>query len=122
MAEMEKQKPIDKLGQDILVGSYIAYGHLLDRSAGLRIGKVLDITWKKRWSNDKLSPHYTVWGVDEGWDGKLELCLKKGTLQFSDRIIVLPDDKLPKAYRDLLEPVTNEKKGTTYWKRHHPNE
>lgn len=97
--------PKDKLGKDIVVGSYIAYGHALGRCAGLRIGKVLAIK-----HIPKSNPHYygsewriTVRGVDDDWSphSPMELCKKNGTLQFPDRIVVLLN--VPDVYVALLE-------------------
>lgn len=119
---------VDKFGQAVVPGAYIAYGHNLGRCAALRIGKVLAITWKKETRYDysigehgehvtKLVPHFSVWGVEETWEGKLEPCMKRGTLQFHDRLLVLPKRMVPVEYLAILEPITLETKGTTYEQR-----
>jgi len=57
---------IDKIGQPLAVGDYIAYGHAMGRCAGIRIGKILNI-------NSKPGVRGTAWsicviGVDDDWD------------------------------------------------------
>jgi hypothetical protein len=114
----------DKLGQEITVGCYLAYGHALGRCAGLRTGKVLvlyedverDHEGKPRlgqvWKDgDCLRgvevPVYrmTVIGVDDDWEGMypLKLAQRTGTLQFPDRVVVLDPERVPQPYRDLLD-------------------
>jgi len=100
--------PKDKLGREIVVGDFIVYGHALGRSAGLRIGKVLDVTHKPgRYPSD--SPwRIRVQGVDDDWaragvDRPLELC-RPGTLQFPERTVV-DRRSLPLAYAALFTSV-----------------
>lgn len=102
--------PKDRLNRDIVVGSYIAYGHARGRCAGLRIGKVLAVKKVEPhpWNNYQLQPEWriTVMGVDDDWNHRLaELCKRKGTLMFPDRMIVLDFDKLPETYQNLLRNV-----------------
>lgn len=112
--------PVDKLGQEIVVGSYIVYGHALGRCAGLRLGKVLVITPKEypAWQGEsKLKHHFTVIGVDDDhahladlpqfrahpeWYAT-KLLSKKSTIQFAERIIVLSGDMLPENIKKLLD-------------------
>lgn len=50
-----------------------------------------------------------VWGIDEDWtyDGRgPKLRMSKGTLQFPDRIIVIPTNMVPAKIAELLAPVT----------------
>jgi hypothetical protein len=105
--KVEGLKIYDKLGQEITVGSIIAYGHAIDRSAALRIGKVLAIKEKKdSWTYTK-GVSITVWGVDDDWSRHApRLLTKKGTLAFPERIIVLDETKLKPEYRDLLAKAT----------------
>lgn len=87
----------DKLGQEIKIGSIIAYGHALDRCAGIRIGKVLALKEKDR---------ITVMGIDDDWSfQEPKLCERKGTLQFPERIIVLKDNQVPQQYKSLLKDL-----------------
>lgn len=101
----------DKAGRQINVGDYIAYGHALGRCAGLRIGKVLAIKYQEKevgcGQYKELRPDWriTVIGVSDDWDHNApELCSRKGTLMFPNRIIVL--DSIPLIHRKLLENVT----------------
>lgn len=112
MSEYEGKHPKDKIGQNIVVGSYIAYGHALDRSAALRIGKVLAIKYGGlKWNGTTEDWKITVWGVDdELWHGEVKLVSTKGTLQFPNRIIVLDPEKVPETHRKLLDPLTIESK------------
>lgn len=106
--------PKDRLGRDITPGCYIAYGHALGRCAGLRIGKVLEVKEAKlqAWQSPRhpdADPDWriTVMGVDDDWNHRApELCKRKGTLMFPDRMIVLDFDKLPATYQQLLENIS----------------
>ena len=100
----------DKLGQDIRVGSYIAYGHALGRCAAIKVGRVLKLTSKPV---DTLScsssPHrLTVVGIDDDliWAGpdKYPPKLSKiGTLLYPDRVLVLSPSIIPPEYKALLD-------------------
>ena len=100
---------LDKLGREIHVGSYIAYGHALGRCAGLRIGKVLNIRWQPRdnWRNDQPDEaRFTVRGIDDDWSHKQPmLASRKGTLMFANRILVVDEATLSSQYRELLKGV-----------------
>jgi len=103
-------KILDRIGQEIKPGCIIAYGHALGRSAGLRIGKVLAL---KRIAPGELHSweqyeqfRITVWSVDDDWDhNEPKLLSKKSTIQFPDRIIVLPNDTIPEKFSKLLDTV-----------------
>jgi hypothetical protein len=100
--------PYDKIGREIKVGDFIAYGHALGRCAALAIGKVLAIKYgPAKGYSSHMQWSITVWGVDDGWNGK-KLNSTKGTLQFPDRIIVV--DTVPDEYKKLLDPLTAESK------------
>lgn len=99
----------DKIGQPVKVGDYIAYGHALGRCAGLRIGRILSLkvippTTVTEWNRNP-RPEYraVVCSIDDDWDTREPECNKNtGTLQFPNRWIVLPDGKVPRAYRRML--------------------
>lgn len=99
----------DKVGRTVKVGDIIVYGHNLGRCAGLRIGKVLKITQKPvpdRYEDRTPHTSFTVMSVNDDWNGKApRLMCKKGTLQFSNRIIVLEPQQVPDTYRELLDSV-----------------
>lgn len=97
---------IDKVGQEIRVGSIIAYGHALGRCAGIRIGRVLKITQKaaSAYLGGDLLWRITVIGVDDDWEHRpLQLNTRVGTLQFPSRIVVLLPCQVPEKHRVLLE-------------------
>jgi len=100
---------IDKIGQPLAVGDYIAYGHAMGRCAGIRIGKILNI-------NSKPGVRGTAWsicviGVDDDWDmWEPSLQSSKGTLQFPTRIIRLRVSDVPVEYIKLLESVSYDSK------------
>lgn len=101
---------LDRMNQEIKVGSIIAYGHALGRCAGLRIGKVTKIREeevKNDWGRGKHWEYgIQVMGVDDDWDDeKPKLCVKKGTLMYPDRTIVLDESKVPEKYLNLLKDV-----------------
>lgn len=96
---------LDKIGQPITEGCFIAYGHALGRCAGLRIGKVIKVGIKTVTGYyGPVEHHYriTVHGVNDDWSGQpSKLCSKKGTLLFPDRIIVLSADLVPQSMKNL---------------------
>lgn len=107
---LNKQTYEDKAGQTVSRGDFIVYGHNLDRCAGLRIGKVLDIymtpeySWKTM-DEGNLKWRIVVQGVDDDWrDDPLQLTRKKGILQFPDRTMKV-NDLVPLKYRELLKDV-----------------
>lgn len=117
---VENPVMLDKIGQEIKVGSIIAYGHALGRCAALQLGKVLAIkvTMKPghRWIPGKREsescdvPEYriTVRGITEqsSWQNNYTeewVLLRKGTLQFPDRTIVLDPALIPQPMKDMLD-------------------
>jgi hypothetical protein len=106
MPKVDPKAPriFDKLGKEITQGCYIVYGHLLGRSAGLKVGKVLAIkpAPEGRFGEARI----TVRGVNDGWyDEKPSLSENKGTLQFPDRCLVVNESDLPKIYSSLFATV-----------------
>ena len=76
----------------------------MGRSAGLRIGRVVEVKARKKTYTNDTGYGIVVQGVDDDWDFHgLRLNERKGTLLFGDRIIVLSPDKVPDRYRKLLE-------------------
>jgi hypothetical protein len=98
----------DKLNQDILVGSYIAYGHSLGRCAALKIGRVLKVNSDADPNIEGSKDRITVVGVDDDmshWDPiryppKLS---KVGTLQYPSRVIVINPELVSVNFRELLD-------------------
>ena len=85
---------------EIVVGSYIVYGHALGRCAGLKFGKITKIDeYEER-------NRYWVIGVDDDWHPRNDATLsKQGRLQFEDRIVVLPFEMLPDYAQRLLKDI-----------------
>lgn len=92
---------VDKLGRTVKVGDRIAYGHALDRCAGLRIGKVLRIQRGKDW-RDREFWSIRVQGIDDEWSFKEPRLCKLGTLGFPERIVKVTG-LLPESYEALLD-------------------
>lgn len=93
----------DKLGTEITVGCFIAYGHALGRCAGIRIGKVLKIKEgeKREFRPWASTDRITVIGIDDDWSSQEpRLCTRTGTLLYSNRVIVL--STLPEKFMTLL--------------------
>jgi len=103
----EIYKMVDKIGQEIKVGCFIAYGHALGRCAGLRIGRVESINEKfekDQWEKGKIHDlsTVTVLGINDDWYiKKPKLLEKRSILYFPNRMIVLPN--LPDNYSKLYE-------------------
>lgn len=109
---MKRIEPLDKAGREIKPGDLIVYSAALGRSAVLQYGKVLNIKFKPdrvlnttslEWE-DAEAPRYRVQGVYT-WGGVATLN-RQGTLLFSDRILVLHRDQVPKLELDALDAVT----------------
>ncbi len=102
-------KPVhDIIGQEIQIGSFIAYGSLYGRSAGLNIGKVFNINWKAPVNNyfNRQPEEYvtvTVLGCRKDWNEKFELLNKKSTLSFPERMVVLKESDLSEEIKSLYE-------------------
>jgi hypothetical protein len=103
----------DKMGQPILVGSFIVYGTLLGRCAALKIGRVEKIraTWGgggwARVGTDEypLTPewHITVRSVDDSWSHcPAKASQKLGTLMFPNRMLVIPQSMVTAEYLTML--------------------
>jgi len=114
---------LDKIGQEIIPGCIIAYGHALGRCAGLRLGKVIKLSCriKPAFANypERREYRITVHGLDDdsydtnepnltNWRGEkyqAKLLEKKSTLQFPSRVVVLNEKLLPEDFRKLLASV-----------------
>jgi hypothetical protein len=95
---------VDKLGQEIAVGSYIAYPYMHGYSTGLRIGKVTATRTKPhKWKEGETDTTVTVIGIDDHYGGKPELLSKKSTLQSVDKIVVLKPEQISANYKVLLD-------------------
>ncbi len=106
---MTDEQPKDKLGRTIARGDFIVYGHALGRSAGLRIGRVLEVSKAKP---DRFYCTHSEWrirvqGVDDDWapNGEPTLC-RPGTLQYPDRAIRLRVEDVPAALFAMLMKAT----------------
>ena len=101
---------VDISGNEIKVGSYIAYAALWDRSATLKFGKVTELAVRKpRYGG--MDPEVNTLRavtVDRGWNNVWEV-QNKGkpiTLGFTDRLIVIPESLVQKEALDLLNSVS----------------
>jgi hypothetical protein len=121
----EKEAPdvFDKIGQKVEIGSIIVYGHALGRCAALQLGKVLALKvipkTSRRWKGrdpvtqenvyedyDTADYRISVQGVEmnDNWSPDDEpSLLRKGTLQFPSRMIVLDPKLVPEKIRELLD-------------------
>jgi hypothetical protein len=117
----------DKIGNEITVGCFIAYGHNLGRCAGLRIGRVESVNVKSEkaiWDEGKIidTSTVTVLSVDDDWGNEDEnvwntphILEKRSTLFFPNRMIVLSSNT--EKYLKLYEKdcVANGKKHKWEW-------
>jgi|ERR1035441_636486 hypothetical protein len=99
-------KAYDKIGQEITKGCFIAYGHALGRSAGLRVGRVESLNFAKTkdlWTKETIENiSITVLGVDDDWDDeKPKILSKRSTIFFTDRTVVL--NSIPEKLAKLFE-------------------
>jgi hypothetical protein len=98
---------VDKLGQEITPGAFIAYGHSLGRCGGLRVGKVLAIEgiekserFKGGWET-VTRPRFRVRGIDDDY-GNARAAKSDGFLSYPNRIIRLEEAQVPEKYREIL--------------------
>lgn len=98
----------DKIGQEIVAGKFIVYGHALGRCAGLRIGKVVQVFEPEK-TNNKYSPYtykIKVRGMNDDWSfHEATLLSRDSYLWFPDRMIVLDETKLPDIVRKLYKNI-----------------
>ena len=104
----------DKIGAELQAGDFIVYGHALGRSAGLKIGRILEIKAgppdRPYWRNEH-EPAPPTWrirvlGLDDRWGAKPSLQrLTRGTLQFPDRCCLVRGEDLPENVRLVLSEV-----------------
>lgn len=100
---MKNKSSLDKsLKNEIVVGSYIVYGHNLGRCAGLKFGKVIKIDNPP---SDKNVFRYHVIGVDDDWAFRNPELSKRGMLLYENRMMVLPFTMLPEYAQKLLVDV-----------------
>ena len=96
-------KVFDKVGQEIVKGCFIAYGHALGRCAGLRIGRVESVNFSEEEDYKNIlvdNVSVTVLAIDDDWDGeKPKLLQKKSTLFFPERMVVL--SSIPEKFSNL---------------------
>ena len=100
----------DKLGQPIIKGSWIAYGHALGRCAGLRIGYVLSAKSlavpDTAFNHGRVDNKIQVLGIQDDWSVGIAgatVLPRKSTLQFPDRMAVLSDSQVPARYRKIMQ-------------------
>lgn len=97
-----ENKVVDKVGQEIVVGGYIAYAYMEGYSVGLRIAKVTAIKQAKAYDSDtEPRYHFTVLAISDAY-GNPRLLSKKTTIQSNDKIVVLSPEQVPQTYKDLL--------------------
>lgn len=95
-------RPLDKFNKPISVGDYIVYGHLLSRSAALKVGRVIGVTQK-----EKRGPYDSGWairvvGVEDSWSHVEPRLGKPGTILFPNRCLVVHSGHVPEKFFDLL--------------------
>lgn len=108
----------DMFGREIKVGDYIVYAGLADRSAVLRAGRVIELTYSKTGSvkyDPKTGERTLVkepkircesWNNyrSQGWNGEERSGKQKAvSLGFLDRLIVVPEEYVSQKVKDDLD-------------------
>lgn len=99
----------DRCGTPLQAGDFIVYGYMYATSPSLKFGKVLAVREGNSLtieSNSSLS----IQGVEDRYwiqDQEISLC-KKSTLQYSERILKIERNQLPKKHLELLDTVKVE--------------
>jgi len=106
----------DVTGRSIIEGDYIVYAALAGRSAVLHLGKVVGLTRKKSavyfWEKDPKNPDeapatvqvkgvYRGWTADQPWRANSRIV----TLQFPERLAIVPAESVPAAALEAIERV-----------------
>lgn len=95
-------KPRDKFGWVIGVGSFFLYPVTCGRSAFLRVGIVKDIQVTRKTYGDP-EQVVVVRGLNDTWDHKpVELLKTDGRIGCYGRGVVVQAESIPSAHRDLL--------------------
>lgn len=109
---------LDKVGQRIEPGVWIAYGHVSNSAGMLRLGFVLEVRegvhkTATPWLRDD---RIVVWGISDDhaayaahnpgvkWAEPQPLS-RQSTLQFPDRVIVIDAAVVPAAYQKMIEDL-----------------
>lgn len=96
----------DKSGRELQVGDYIIYGSLLGRCAGLKYGKIMELTEAKvdTWKTEHEGRlKIKIVSVNDNWSHlEPELC-KPGYLEFSERILKITKSQIPVVVLYLLD-------------------
>ena len=85
----------DKFARSITPGDWIAYGHILDRSGGVRIGRVLQVR----------EGGCVVRGVDDDWGRNPKACERNGVLMYGRRIVLLREEDVPNDYKAAIAEI-----------------
>jgi len=95
----------DKSGENLKSGDYIVYGHNLGRCAGLRYGKVIEVTEGKHPSEyDKKVTKLKIQGVDDDWHFRRPNLLSRPSfLTFQERVLKVQESQIPEFILTLLE-------------------
>ena len=110
MTNNNEEIVLDLIGQPILVGSFISYGSLIGRAAGLQIGKVIAIKIVVPENSYDSRYRITVQGIEfRTWRKPNWNVLRKGTLLFPNRIVVLDPAKIPSEVLSLLDNAEQPK-------------
>lgn len=93
----------DKIGQPIVPGCIVGYVYsYYNFSVGMKIAKVLSIS--KRAVEDTVAYEIEVHSIEDRVL-PIRLCGGPVILKFPDKMIVIPQEKIPGDYRDLLNEV-----------------
>lgn len=88
----------DKIGKEINVGDWITYAAISLDSSYLRIGKVNRLYIEEKGYNP--GPRISVDSVDDVLPKFRKM--KRTTLYFPDRCLVLDEYEVPQSYKDIL--------------------
>jgi hypothetical protein len=117
--DISKLEHKDMFGRDIKVGDFIVYAGLADRSAVLRAGQVIELTYDKSWKDWRggspepkvRAKSWNFYKAERERDGKVPSGRQKDvTLGFLSRLVVVPESQVgDKVKQDLAGPVMDWK-------------
>ena len=109
---------LDMFGREIKVGDYVVYAGLADRSAVLRAGRVIELTYSKQEVSiyDRKTGKHSYgyepkircesWNNfrSQGWKGEERSGKQKAvSLGFLDRLIVVPEDYVSEKIKNDID-------------------
>jgi len=94
----------DIFGKEIKVGDYICYGAVDGRSGVIRVGRVVELSFRDTYY-EKGTPIVKVHAAEYGWKKCPEPQSKAVTLSFTSRMAVLSEEQVSEDWKEAIAKV-----------------